>query len=84
MAWYWIVLITAVAIHLINTIILTKNEHAVIWCCFLAYYPLKVLLYPYTAHRRYKDCIGYYCNHNITYWQYMFGKRVIEVAIDDR
>lgn len=77
MHWYIISLITLSFYWVIVFIIAQISEDAAFLFAVGLFYPiLKVLLYPIRANRKYKNSYLYYQNHGITYWQYMFGKRV--------
>ena len=84
MRWYWIVLITIVAVHAVNVVIIMicenwskrSTDNILPYLCLTAYVPLIVLYYPIGSILHYKQYRGYYEKHCITLIQYLFGKRV--------
>ena len=83
MKWYWLVVITILAYQSIVLVIyvLTKENEDItvrIALC-IPYLVLWVVCYPVRARNRYKNNSKYFERHNITWPQYLFGKRVKEV-----
>lgn len=77
MDWYWIVLITYIAMCAI-TLILTQinEEYALYWVVGILYPIIYVLLYPIRAWFRWEHSKWYFQKHGISRWQYILGKRV--------
>lgn len=82
MAWYWIVLLSVVGVHFLNTIIvlicqaLNKLEgDYVCFMCFTVWFPLYILTYPYREIKEYNFSSGYYKEHGISKIAFLFGKR---------
>ena len=87
MAWYWIILLTVFAVHLVNIIVmlllqLGDEKHYRIYC-FTAYYPMAFVLYLLFWKRGYERSKAYYQNHGIGKWAYFFGKRPILPSEED-
>lgn len=84
MKWYLISLITLCIYWLIGTmlVIIIDNSHKlsdeilVPFCMGLLFPILWILFYPIRSWNAYKSSKHYYQNHNITFLQYLFGKRV--------
>ena len=83
MAWYWIVLLTIICVHLINIIIVAiceklniRESDYICFLCFTIYIPLYILAYPLRAISEYNHLSGYYKKHGINKVSYLFGKRV--------
>lgn len=79
MEWYWIVIITIIAMEIINTTILgilDEEEIGLYVACGFVYFLLFVILYPYRTINRYNKSKIYYEKHNISRIQFLFGKRV--------
>ena len=84
MEWHWIVVITVVAVHAVNFVVILMREYSLIkddtaiWLtCTAVWLPLKVLLYPPLKMRHdYKRWRAHYQKHGISYIAYLFGKRV--------
>ena len=84
MQWYLISLITLCIYWLIGTILVIIIDHShklpgeilVPFCMGLLYPMLWILFYPIRSWNTYKSSKHYYQNHNITFLQYLFGKRV--------
>lgn len=89
MKWYLISLITLCIYWLIGTILVIiidnsnkLSDKILVPFCMGLFYPmllypiLWVLFYPIRSWNTYKSSKHYYQNHNITFLQYLFGKRV--------
>ena len=82
MSWYWIVILTVICVHAVNTVIAIIGEFSksdereiIPFLCFTVYFPLWFLTYPLRAISRYKLSQGFYKKHNISIVAYLFGKR---------
>ena len=82
MSWYWIVILTVISVHAVNTIIAAvaqlsnSDEREMIpFLCFTVYFPIWFLTCPLRKIRRYKNSRGYYEKHGISMAAYIFGKR---------
>lgn len=82
MKWYLISLITLCIYWLIGTILVIiidnklSDEILIPFCMGLLFPILWILFYPIRSWNAYKSSKHYYQNHNITFLQYFFGKRV--------
>jgi len=52
------------------------EESVCLWATGLIYPILKAILYPIRAYKNYNGSITYYQKHNISWIQFLFGKRV--------
>lgn len=76
MEWYWIAIITYVAMCMITLVLAQINEdYALYWAVGIPYVVICLLLYPVRAWLRWEGSKNYYLKHGISRWQYMLGKR---------
>jgi hypothetical protein len=83
MAWYWIVLLTVVGVHAVNTVIVLvqtergKDTDDIVYLLALTVWmPLFIPAYPIRAIGTYNRASAYFQKRGISKIAYLFGKRV--------